>query len=76
MHPATGRPALFVGRHAHGVSDMTEKESDARLGRLVDFAWRSSRVYTHHWTVGDLVVWDNRCVLHVPNRGTGASSGS
>jgi len=64
VHPATGRPALFIGRHAHAVTGMTDAESEALLDRLVDFACRPPRVYTHHWTVGDLVVWDNRCVLH------------
>jgi alpha-ketoglutarate-dependent taurine dioxygenase len=64
VHPATGRPALYVGRHAHAVDGLSPDESEALLDRLVDFACRPPRVYTHHWTVGDLVVWDNRCVLH------------
>jgi alpha-ketoglutarate-dependent taurine dioxygenase len=64
VHPATGRPALFIGRHAHAVSGMTAEESEALLDGLLDFACRPPRVYTHSWQVGDLVVWDNRCVLH------------
>jgi len=64
IHPATGRPALYIGRHAHAVSGMSPEESEALLDRLVDFACRPPRVYTHAWQVGDLVVWDNRCVLH------------
>jgi alpha-ketoglutarate-dependent taurine dioxygenase len=64
VHPATGRPALFIGRHAHDVSGLTAEESEALLDGLLDFACRPPRVYTHQWQVGDLVVWDNRCVLH------------
>jgi alpha-ketoglutarate-dependent taurine dioxygenase len=64
VHPVTGCKALFVGRHAHAVEGMTTGESEALLDRLVDFACRPPRLYTHHWTVGDLVLWDNRCVLH------------
>jgi alpha-ketoglutarate-dependent taurine dioxygenase len=64
VHPATGRAALYIGRHAHAVSGMSASESEELLDRLVDFACRPPRVYTHSWTVGDLVVWDNRCVLH------------
>lgn len=64
VHPATGRRALFIGRHAHDVSGLSTNESEALLDRLMDFACRPPRVYTHHWAVGDLVVWDNRCVLH------------
>lgn len=64
VHPATGRPSLFIGRHAHDVSGLATEESEALLDRLMDFACRPPRVYTHQWAVGDLVVWDNRCVLH------------
>jgi alpha-ketoglutarate-dependent taurine dioxygenase len=64
LHPATGRPALFIGRHAHDVSGLSAEESEALLDGLLDFACRPPRVYTHQWQVGDLVVWDNRCVLH------------
>jgi alpha-ketoglutarate-dependent taurine dioxygenase len=64
IHPATGRPALFIGRHAHDVSGLSTNESEALLDELLDFACRPPRVYTHRWQVGDLVVWDNRCVLH------------
>ena len=64
VHPVTGRKALFIGRHAHGIPGLTEEESTALLDELMSFACQPPRVYTHHWTVGDLVVWDNRCVLH------------
>jgi len=63
-HPATGRPSLFIGRHAHAIPGMTENDSIDLLDGLLDAACQPPRVYEHHWTVGDLVVWDNRCVLH------------
>lgn len=64
IHPATNRPALFIGRHAHAIPGMSEQESIELLDRLLDDACRPPRLYEHHWIVGDLVVWDNRCVLH------------
>ena len=64
VHPVTGRPSLFIGRHAYGVLGLTEGESEALLDQLVDFACQPPRVHTHDWRVGDVVVWDNRCVLH------------
>jgi alpha-ketoglutarate-dependent taurine dioxygenase len=64
VHPVTGRRALFIGRHAHDVTGMAPEESERFLDDLLDFACGPPRVYTHRWTVGDLVVWDNRCVLH------------
>jgi alpha-ketoglutarate-dependent taurine dioxygenase len=64
IHPETKRPALFVGRHAYGIVGLPEAESDALIEELNTFATQPPRVYTHTWTVGELVVWDNRCVLH------------
>jgi alpha-ketoglutarate-dependent taurine dioxygenase len=64
VHPVTGRPALFIGRHAYGIPDLAEAESEKLLSDLVDFACRPPRTYAHRWQPGDVVIWDNRCVLH------------
>ena len=64
IHPETARPSLFVGRHAYGIPGLSETESEQLLDELLTFACQSPRTYTHSWAVGDLVVWDNRCVLH------------
>jgi alpha-ketoglutarate-dependent taurine dioxygenase len=64
VHPVTGRPALFIGRHAYGIPGLSEAESETLLGDLVDFACRPPRTYAHRWKPGDVVIWDNRCVLH------------
>jgi len=64
VHPVTGRPTLYIGRHAHAIPGLDEHESEQLLDELLDFACRPPRTYEHHWQVGDLVVWDNRCVLH------------
>lgn len=64
QHPVTGRPALFIGRHAHGIPGLSADESEALLDRLLEHACRPPRILRHQWEVGDLVMWDNRCVLH------------
>ena len=64
VHPVTGRPALYLGRHAAGILGMEQAEAEALLAQLNDFICQPPRVYTHHWQVGDVAVWDNRCVLH------------
>jgi alpha-ketoglutarate-dependent taurine dioxygenase len=64
VHPVTGRPALFIGRHAHDIPGLDHAESEALLDRLLADACRPPRVYRHAWAPGDVVVWDNRCVLH------------
>jgi alpha-ketoglutarate-dependent taurine dioxygenase len=64
IHPSTGRQALYIGRHAYGIPSLSEAESEALLDELLTFACQPPRIYHHDWQVGDLVVWDNRCVLH------------
>jgi alpha-ketoglutarate-dependent taurine dioxygenase len=64
IHPVTGRPALFIGRHAHAIPGLDEAESEKLLSELLDFACRPPRTYAHRWQPGDVVIWDNRCVLH------------
>jgi len=64
VHPVTGRPSLYLGRHAHAVSGLSDDDSTALVERLMAFSCRPPRVFTHAWQVGDIAVWDNRCVLH------------
>jgi len=64
VHPVTGRKSLFIGRHAYGIPGLTPEESERLLRDLVTFACQPPRVYSHAWQPGDVVVWDNRCVLH------------
>lgn len=64
VHPETSRKALFIGRHAFDVTGLTQDESEAMLQQLLDFADVPARMLSHSWKVGDVVIWDNRCVLH------------
>jgi len=64
VHPDTGRRSLFIGRHAYGIPGLTEAESESLLAELLDFACQPPRIAEHDWQPGDLVIWDNRCVLH------------
>ncbi|MFB9354462.1 TauD/TfdA dioxygenase family protein [Sneathiella chinensis] len=65
LHPETGRKALAVGRHAFGIPGLSEAESDALIDELNRFAVADERrTYQHRWTAGDVVIWDNRCLLH------------
>jgi alpha-ketoglutarate-dependent taurine dioxygenase len=64
VHPVTGRPSLFIGRHAHAIPGLPREESDELLAGLLERACQPPRIYRHRWRPGDLVIWDNRCVLH------------
>ena len=63
-HPVTGRRSLFIGRHAYGIPGLAEAESERLLDELLEFACQPPRVLCHRWQVGDVAIWDNRCVLH------------
>jgi alpha-ketoglutarate-dependent taurine dioxygenase len=64
VHPETGRPSLLIGRHAHAIPGLGADESERFLEGLVDWACQAPRVHTHHWRAGDVLLWDNRCLLH------------
>ncbi len=63
-NPRHGRKAYFVASHACEIVGMATDEARALLRELLERATRPEVVYTHRWRPGDLVMWDNRCVLH------------
>jgi alpha-ketoglutarate-dependent taurine dioxygenase len=63
-HAETGRKSIYTGRHAHNIPGMSESESKALLDKLMGDACQPPRIYKHAWTPLDLIVWDNRCLMH------------
>jgi len=63
-HPGSGRKCLFLGSHADFIEGEDEAESHDFLVELMEFATQPRFVYEHHWTPGQVVMWDNRCTLH------------
>ncbi len=73
VHPATGKPALYICEeaqmdHLEGPIEGLEPGPDGQgavlLRRLLAHATRREFVYVHSWREGDLVIGDNRCLLH------------
>tara|TARA_Y100000746_G_scaffold174134_1_gene151541 strand:- start:107 stop:871 length:765 start_codon:yes stop_codon:yes gene_type:complete len=65
IHPETGKPNLFVGRHAFGIPGLNRQESRKLIRSLIEHVvGDDSRVYSHNWVVGDTLLWDNRRALH------------
>lgn len=65
VHPETGRKTLAVGRHAFGIPGLEPEASAKLLANLIEFAVSDEhRIYQHRWQQGDVVLWDNRCLLH------------
>lgn len=65
VHPQTGRKFLFVGDRVRQFVGMTEAESKPILRLLVDHATRLEFTYRHQWRVHDLVMWQNKCTMHL-----------
>jgi alpha-ketoglutarate-dependent taurine dioxygenase len=63
-HPATGHPALYLGNHATHIPGLPEAEGAALLEELLCHATQPQFVYVHRWRPGDLILWDNCCLLH------------
>jgi alpha-ketoglutarate-dependent taurine dioxygenase len=60
----SGRKSLVLGASADYVVGMDPDEGRALLADLLDRATTADKVYSHTWSVGDTVIWDNRGVLH------------
>ncbi len=65
-HGESGRPCLYLGgQRKHGwIVDLPVDESHAIIERLWAHAGRAEHVWTQVWRQGDMVMWDNRCVMH------------
>jgi alpha-ketoglutarate-dependent 2,4-dichlorophenoxyacetate dioxygenase len=63
-NPVNGRRALFLGAHASHIVGMPVEEGRALLKTLQEHMTQREFCYRHAWQEGDLVIWDNRCVLH------------
>jgi taurine dioxygenase len=64
-HPVSGRKCLYLGRRRNGyILGLDRKDSEETLDRLWAHATQPSLAWTHQWRKGDVLIWDNRCVLH------------
>jgi len=64
-HPDTGRLGLYLGRRRNAyLEGLPLDESDTLLDDIWAAVTDPVHTWTHHWQVGDVVVWDNRCTMH------------
>ncbi len=64
-HPETGRRMLYLGRRRNAyIEGLSLAESEALLDEIWAVATSPEIAWRHHWRVGDLVLWDNRCTMH------------
>jgi alpha-ketoglutarate-dependent 2,4-dichlorophenoxyacetate dioxygenase len=67
-HPKTGRKSLYLSSHIGGIVGWPIPEARAFIRDLTEHATQPQFVYSHKWRVGDMVMWDNRTVMHRATR--------
>jgi len=63
-NPVNGRKSLYIGSHAWYIEGLPYDESRRLLDELLAHTTRPECVLQHRWHPWDLVMWDNRCILH------------
>lgn len=64
-HPETGYNALYLGRRPNAyIKGLPVEESERILNALWTHATQPQFTWHHQWRAGDILIWDNRCVMH------------
>ena len=63
-NPVTGEDGLYIASHAFAVDGLPEAEGQALIDELIAFVTRPGTVYSHAWRPGDVLIWDERAMLH------------
>jgi taurine dioxygenase len=67
-HPESGRKSIYINPiRIEGIVGLDHKEALPLLDELLEHGTREAFQYRHEWRPGDLVIWDNRCLLHKAN---------
>lgn len=64
LHPETGRRSIYLGIHASHIVGMDWHEGREIIYRLTDMVTQPRFVYTHEWKKNEVVMWDNRSLMH------------
>lgn len=64
-HPVTGQPSLYLGRRLHAyVQGLSVADSECLLDELWSYTVSPDLIWRHAWRPGDLLIWDNRRLMH------------
>ncbi len=63
-HPDTQKKAMFLGDHAESVLGVPYETGRLWIDELNQLIVHDELTYEHRWKKGDLLVWDNRCLMH------------
>lgn len=63
-NPVNGRIALYIASHAYAIDGLSDAGARSLLDELIAGATAPEFVYCHRWRVGDVLMWDNRAIMH------------
>jgi len=63
-HPGSGRDVLYIASHVSGIVGWPEDEAKELLAELMAIATQPAYVYSHVWSVGEVLIWDNLATMH------------
>jgi taurine dioxygenase len=65
QHPETGENLVFANEaHTVSIENRDATRASAILKELFDFCYSNGPDYVHNWRSGDVIIWDNRSVIH------------
>ena len=63
-NPVTGEESLYIASHSFAIEGMGHAEGARLIEEAIAFCTQPRFVYTHAWAPGDVLIWDERAVLH------------
>ena len=63
-NPANGAEALYIASHAFGIEGLPDDQGQALIDELTAFCTQPHYVYSHSYTVGEVLIWDERATMH------------
>lgn len=63
-NPVNGSESLYIASHVFEVEGLPKREGETLIEELMAFCTQPQFVYSHNWRVGDVLMWDQRAVLH------------
>lgn len=63
-NPVNGREAVYIASHACGIVGLNDEKAQELIDQTIDALTPEDAIYSHNWSVGDVLIWDERATLH------------
>jgi alpha-ketoglutarate-dependent 2,4-dichlorophenoxyacetate dioxygenase len=63
-NPETGEKSIYIASHSYQIEGMSELNSQKIITEVINFCTQNEFVYSHSWSLGDVLIWDERSILH------------